>query len=475
MNKYYCAIDIGASSGRVILFWIENKKLVCEEVHRFPNQIAQNNNYLVWKHDALFNEVLFGLKKCKEINKIPYSISIDTWGVDFVLLDDSNEIIGETICYRDDHVNGMDQEVNKIISEYELYQRTGIQKLSFNTIYQLIAIKNQQPEWLRQASKFLMIPDYFNYRLTNQFSCEYTNASTTQLLDVHTRDWDLELLEKLGLPTHIFPIINQPGFILGEISDEIQSQLGYCSKVVLTASHDTGSAVVAVPMRSNEDTVYISSGTWSLIGLELNEPMLDQKSFMSNFTNEGGYNHTIRFLKNIMGLWLIQSLVIEFKDKYTYSELNFGAEHETINSIIDCNDSSFLAPKSMKSAIALYCEQTNQQIPRTPFEYARVVYRSLAFSYKKTILEFEDITNKKINTIYIVGGGSQADYLCQLIANCTSRKVIAGLSEGTAYGNAIVQMIANYDFDSLEKARECLSNSFIERTYLPKGENNDTL
>lgn len=475
MNKYYCAIDIGASSGRILLFWLENKKIVCEEVHRFPNQIIQKNNYLVWEHNVLFNEILVGLKKCKEINKVPYSVSIDTWGVDFVLLDDSNNVIGEMICYRDDHTHGMDLEVNKIISEYDLYQRTGIQKLSFNTIYQLVAIKNQHPDWLKQASKFLMIPDYFCYRLTNQFSCEYTNASTTQLLDVNKKDWDYELIEMLGLPITIFPRINQPGSILGEFSDEIQTLLGYRSKVVLTASHDTGSAVVAVPMKSNEDTVYISSGTWSLLGLELNQPQLDHKSYKLNFTNEGGYNQTIRFLKNIMGLWLIQSLVVEFKDKYAYSELNFGAEHETIQSIIDCNDESFLAPKSMRYAIDLYCERTNQQIPRTPFEYARVVYRSLALSYKKAIYEIEDLTNKKINIIYIVGGGSQAEYLCQLIANCTVCKVIAGLSEGTAYGNAIVQMIADKSFDSLESARECLSNSFMERIYRPKGENNDTL
>lgn len=475
MDKYYCAIDIGASSGRVILFWIENKKIGYEEVHRFQNQIVLSNQYLVWEHDVLFNEILVGLKKCKEINKIPYSVSIDTWGVDFVLLDETNHIVGKTICYRDDHTIGIDQEVNKIISEYELYQRTGIQKLSFNTIYQLVAIKNQHPDWLKQVSKFLMIPDYFNYLLTNQISCEYTNASTTQLLDVNKKDWDYELLEMLGLPNSIFPKINQPGYELGEFSKEIQLKLGYSSKVVLTASHDTGSAVVAVPMKSSEDTVYISSGTWSLLGLELNQPMVDQKSFSLNFTNEGGYNHTIRFLKNIMGLWLIQRLVAEFKDKYSYSELSFGAEYETINSIIDCNDAGFLAPKSMRHAIDLYCESTNQQIPRTPFEYARVVYRSLALSYKKAIYEIEDLTNRKINTIYIVGGGSQAEYLCQLIANYTECMVIAGLSEGTAYGNAIVQMIASNCFYSLEKARECLSDSFVERIYRPKGENNDTL
>lgn len=475
MSTYYCAIDIGASSGRVLLFWIENKKIMCEEVHRFPNQMVYKNKYLVWRHDVLFDEIVVGLKKCKEINKIPYSVSIDTWGVDFVLLDDTDQIVGETICYRDDHTHGMDQEVHRVISEFSLYQRTGIQKLSFNTIYQLVGIKNHHPEWLTQASKFLMIPDYFNYRLTNQFTCEYTNASTTQLLDVSKKDWDYELLEMLELPTTIFPKINQPGYILGEFSEKIHLLLGYQSKVVLTASHDTGSAVVAVPMKSSEDTVYISSGTWSLLGLELKQPMLDRKSFMLNFTNEGGVNHTIRFLKNIMGLWLIQSIVSEFSEKYTYSELNFGAKNETIQSIIDCNDESFLAPKSMRNAIDLFCASTHQQIPRTPFEYARVVYRSLAFCYKKAILEIEDITNKKINSIYIVGGGSQADNLCQLIANVTECIVIAGLSEGTAYGNAMVQMIANNDFDSLYSARKCLSNSFTERVYRPKGEKNGTL
>lgn len=306
-KNYYLAVDIGASSGRHMLSHMENGKMILEEIYRFPNGMVEKNGHKVWDVDKLFEEILTGMKKCALAGKIPYSMGIDTWAVDFVLLDENDRRIGDAVAYRDRRTEGMDRRVYGIISEEDLYLRTGIQKQIFNTIYQLMAVKEQQPGQLEQAKSMLMIPDYFHFLLTGKKVQEYTNATTTQLADPVTKDWDMELIRKLGYPKEIFQKIKKSGFEVGGLSGEIQKKVGFDCKVVLPPTHDTASAVAAVPTQ-DEHALYISSGTWSLMGTELKEADCSKVSMQHNMTNEGGYDYRFRYLKNIMGLWMIQSV-----------------------------------------------------------------------------------------------------------------------------------------------------------------------
>lgn len=303
MKRYYLAIDIGASSGRHILGHMEDGKMVLEEIYRFPNGMQKQDGEKVWDIEALFEAVLAGMKKCRELGKIPVSVGIDTWAVDFVLLDKDDQRIGNAVAYRDDRTKGMDEEVYRTVPEEELYASTGIQKQIFNSIYQLMAWKKKKPEQLEKAETLLMIPDYLNFLLSGVKAQEYTNATTTQLVNPETGDWNREMIQKLGYPEKIFLPIREPGTVIGRLKKEIQEQVGFDCEIVLPATHDTGSAVVAVP--SNEEHVlYISSGTWSLMGTELKEADCGTEAMQHNFTNEGGYNRRYRFLKNIMGLWM---------------------------------------------------------------------------------------------------------------------------------------------------------------------------
>ena len=305
--KYYLSIDIGASSGRHILGWMDKGKIRMEEIYRFENKLEKRNGHLCWDLDHLFHEVVEGLRKCKELDRIPESVGIDTWGVDFVLLDANGNVLGNTVAYRDGRTKGMDEEVYKVISESELYGRNGIQKQLFNSIYQLMAIKKETPQLLARADRFLMIPEYLNYRLTGVAMNEYTNATTTQLVNAKTQDWDFELMEMLDLPTKIFGELNMPKTVVGPLSSEMAARVGFQTTVVLPATHDTGSAVMAVPTNS-DDSIYLSSGTWSLMGIERLIPDCTELSRKHNFTNEGGYHHRYRYLKNIMGMWMMQNL-----------------------------------------------------------------------------------------------------------------------------------------------------------------------
>ena len=307
MSRYFLAIDIGASSGRHILGSVENGKIVLEEVYRFWNGMDHVDGTLCWDVDRLFNEIIAGMKKCKEIGKIPISVGIDTWGVDFVLLDKEDNIVGQTVGYRDHRTEGMDEEVYKIISENDLYARTGIQKAIYNTIYQLMAVKKTHPEYLEKADAMLMIPDYFHFKLSGKKVQEYSEATTSQLINPVTKDWDYELIDMLGFPRGIFQKVLMPGTTIGSLTDEVKELVGYDCKVVLPPTHDTASAVMAIPTNA-EDTCYISSGTWSLMGVEMAEANCTPKSKEANFTNEGGYGGKITYLANIMGLWMIQSV-----------------------------------------------------------------------------------------------------------------------------------------------------------------------
>lgn len=462
--QYYLAVDIGASSGRHILSHLENGKIILEEIYRFSNGMVEVDGEKVWDSQNLFEDILTGMKKCYELGKIPVSMGIDTWAVDFALLDKEDNLIGKTVGYRDGRTKGMDQEVYKVISQDELYERTGIQKQIFNTIYQLMAVKMKKPQELADAKTMLLIPDYFNFLLTGRKVTEYTNASTTQLLHPKTKEWDFELIDMLGFPRDIFTEIKLPGTIVGELTEEIQKKVGFCCKVVLPATHDTGSAVVAVPS-NEEDVLYISSGTWSLMGTELKEAICTKESMEKNLTNEGGYDYRFRYLKNIMGMWMINSAKKEIADDMSYADICAMASKTTITSIVPANDDRFLAPKNMTEEVKAACRESGQQVPEGIAEVAAVIYHSLAKCYADTMNEIEEITGKNYDCIHIVGGGSNAVYLNELTAKACGKTVYTGPTEATAVGNVAAQMIAAGELADLKSARECIFHSFKINKY----------
>lgn len=455
LKIYHLAIDIGASSGRHILGWEEGGKIILREVYRFHNGAEMKNGHLVWNVDALFREIKNGLRVCKNLGKIPSTMGIDTWAVDFVLLNKKGERIGDVVAYRDSRTVGMDKKVEENISFRELYARTGIQKQPFNTIYQLASLGKA----LNGADRLMMIPDYFHYLLTGVQKFEYSNASSTGLLNAEKKTWDNELLGLLGYPRHLFPELSIPGTIVGKFKPEIAEEVGFDCTVVLPATHDTGSAFMAVPARDN-NSVYLSSGTWSLLGVENATPITTEESMNANFTNEGGYEYRYRYLKNIMGLWMVQSIRKEHEGKYSFQELIQMAEVAEFDPIIDVNDDIFLAPESMTEAVRNYCADHGLPVPQTLGQLLKCVYRSLAVCYKRAIEELEKLTNKKYTAIHIVGGGSNADYLNRLTAEATGLPVYAGPTEGTALGNIMAQMIYSGTFSSLAQAREAIYKSF---------------
>ncbi len=462
-NNYFLAIDIGASSGRHILGWIEDNKMVTEEVFRFKNGYSTRNNHKCWNHDELFSMIITGMKKCKEIGKIPTSVSVDTWGVDFVLLDEDDNMIGDTVSYRDNRTEGMDEKVFACISEDELYSRAGIQKTRFNTIYQLMAVKQKYPQQLIDAKTLLFTPDYFLFKLSGKKNCDYTMASTSNLLNAANKDWDNEIIERCGFPRNIFLPLSLPGTELGELIPEIAKEVGYSCKVLSTTSHDTASAVVAVP--TMEETVYISSGTWSLMGIESENAICTEIAHEKDMTNEGGREYRYRFLKNIMGLWMIQNVKKEYNDSYSFDELCNMAQQSDIKTIVDCNDNRFLAPDSMITAIKEYCVENNLQPPQTPGEVSAVVYNSLADYYAKTIKGIEEIVGRTYENINIVGGGCKDEYLNELTAITTGKKVVAGPVEATAIGNITTQMIGLKELKNLTLARQIIKSSFQVKVF----------
>ena len=457
--RYYLAIDIGASSGRHILAHLEDGKMVLEEVHRFPNGMTEKDGELVWDVDELSAQIRLGMKKCGELGKIPVSVGVDTWGVDFVLLDREGKRIGNAVAYRDSRTRGMDQEVYRIIPEDELYARTGIQKAIFNTIYQLMALKTKKPEQLEKAQILLTMPDYFHYMFSGAAVTGYTEATTGQLISPETKDWDRELIERLGYPGHIFRKIVVPGTEIGSLTESVKAEVGFDCKVVVPASHDTGSAVIAVPT-DRDNALYISSGTWSLMGTERMEADCSTESRANNLTNEGGYDYRFRYLKNIMGLWMIQSVKKEIGGNLGFGEICDMASKCDIPSIVDCNDDRFLAPANMTEEVRKACEESGQQVPEGIAEVASVIYNSLAKCYAKTIAELESMTGEKYDRIHIVGGGSNAEYLNRLTAKATGVPVYAGPTEATAIGNVAAQMITAGELKGLKEARACVFRSF---------------
>lgn len=475
MQSYYLAIDIGASSGRHILGSVRDGRIVLEEIHRFDNKQVHRNGHDCWDMDNLWDGIVDGLRACKTLGKIPATVGIDTWAVDYVLLDRDGKQFGDAVAYRDGRTEGMDKVVEGIIPPTELYAHTGIQKQIFNTIYQLMALKQEHPEQLEQAESLLMIPDYFNYRLTGVKKQEYTNATSTNLVNAAEKVWDLELIERLGLPARLFGELSMPGTVVGKLTPEMRELVGFNTTVILPATHDTGSAFLAVPAR-DENAVYLSSGTWSLLGVENGEPITTEASRLQNFTNEGGAWYRFRYLKNIMGLWMIQSIRRELngvsyvagrESKHatgrTYSFPDLIAEARSaadFPSVVDANDDSFLAPDSMIDAIRDWCGQSGQPVPRTVGEIMQCVYKSLSKCYQDAIKGLSALTGKTYTSVNIVGGGCQDMYLNQMTANATGLPVYAGPVEGTAIGNLIVQMISGGEFDGLQAARDAIRNSF---------------
>ena len=465
--KTYLAVDIGASSGRHILGWVEEGRLCLEEIYRFENKLTKKNGRLCWDMENLFRQVVRGLERCRELSKIPDSVGIDTWAVDFLLLDQEGKPLGDSVAYRDGRTQGMDHAVEELISPEELYAHTGIQKQIFNTIYQLMAVKCQEPELLERAARFLMVPEYLTYRLTGNMENEYTNATTTGLVNAQTKTWDGELLDRFGIPKKLFGPLRMPGESVGHLTPEIQRQVGFDCQVVFPATHDTGSAFLAVPAK--EGGVYLSSGTWSLLGTELSSPITTRESLEQNFTNEGGYQYRFRYLKNIMGLWMLQSLRREGGEGVTFAVLEQQARQAAdFPSRVDVNDGRFLAPENMGEAIRSYCQETGQPVPETLGELGSCVYHSLAESYAESVEELSRLTGKTYTAVNIVGGGSRDTYLNQLTADATGLPVYAGPTEGTALGNLMVQMLAQGEFPDLESIRKAERRSFSIQEFWPQ-------
>lgn len=437
--EYYLGIDIGASSGRHILGHIEDKTLILEEMHRFENTFRSIQGRDCWDIEALLEEIILGISKCKKANKVPISMSIDTWACDFVLLDAQGNRLCDCVSYRDDRVEGIMEEAFQIMGKETLYQKTGIQFQKFNTLYQLLAMKKTQAEILDKAAHFLMVPDYLIYCLTGKITNEYTNASTTQLVNVKTQMWDKEILDTFGLPTHIFHPFTKPKESIGMLKEEIQRKTGCSIRVVECATHDTGSAFAAEDF---DEEIIISSGTWSLLGTILKQANISDEAREANFTNEGAYDGSYRFLKNIMGLWMIQEVRHCLSDAYSFGQLVEEARRCTAPiSILDVNDPRFLHPNHMVKEIQAYCREHKQYIPKSAGELANCVYHSLAIAYKEAIQELEHLLNKEFQVIHILGGGSQNTLLNELVETYTGKQVIAGPKEATVIGNIRMQIM----------------------------------
>jgi len=489
------AVDIGAESGRVILGSLENGRLSIREVYRFPNVPIQVLGTLHWNILRLFQGIQEGIARAaRGAGGAIASIGVDTWGVDFALLDRQGKLIGNPVHYRDRRTEGMMEEVFRRVPPEEIYARTGIQFMPINTLYQLFAMVLRGDPQLEIARTFLTIPDLFHYWLSGVAVCEFTNATTTQCYDPIRGDWARDLLERLGIPTHLFPDIRPPGTVLGPLRDEVAGGDLHLSgvQVIAPASHDTGSAVAAVPFQ-HPDAAYISSGTWSLVGVEVRAPVIQEKARRYNFTNEGGVEGTFRLLKNVMGLWLLQEcrrtwarkagLSLEAEGmEWPESPRTWGArrawDYETLvrqaeaapplRSLIDPDDPRFLPPGDMPARIQDFCRETGQPVPEEPGAIVRCILESLALKYRWVIERLEELLGRRIPAIHIVGGGARNAVLCQWTADATQRPVLAGPVEATAIGNLMVQAMALGYVGSLAEAREVIRRSFAPVVYEPR-------
>ena len=472
-NLKMLAIDLGASSGRGIIGEFDGKKLSLRENHRFSNDPVNINGSFMWDILRIFFEIKNSIRKCANSDdKDIKTIGIDTWGVDFGLLDKTGRLIENPYHYRDKRTDNIEIEAYKRIPKDKLYNLTGLQYLQFNTIFQLLALSSQRPNAFDNAETLLMTPDLLNYFLTGIKKTEYTIASTSNLIDAKKRTWAKELFDPMGIPERLFTEIVKPGNILGGLLPEVLEDIGDIkAKIVNVAGHDTGSAIAAVPAKG-ENFVYISSGTWSLMGTESKEPIINEKSALYDFTNEGGVNNTIRVLRNVAGLWLLQESKRQWEregEKTTFDELSGMAKNaEPLKCLINVDSPEFVAPGNMPERIMDFCRRTGQFVPQTKGEIIRCIFDSLSLAYKHTLMQINELQGINAPYIHVVGGGTQNIVLCQLTADACGIPVYAGPVEATAIGNIAVQMMALGEIASLSEAREIIADSFDVVCYEPK-------
>ncbi|PQV64705.1 rhamnulokinase [Abditibacterium utsteinense] len=468
----FAAVDLGAESGRVIAGRFDGAKLTLEVAHRFPNTPTRAGDAFYWDILRLWSDICDGISKVAKMGEIS-GIGIDTWGVDFALLDENDALLGNPVHYRDARNHGMIDYAASMVSQTEVYARTGLQFLPFNSLFQLLSLKKADSSQLEIAKSLLFIPDLLHFWLCGVKKTEYTIASTSQMLDANARFWDEELLRRFEIPTQILCDIVPPGSILGNVREDVAARLGLQSKtpVITPGSHDTASAIVAVPWESGQNSAYLSSGTWSLMGLELDAPLISPLSQELGFTNEGGAGNTIRFLKNIAGLWLVQECRRAFTrmgNEISYADLTaMAALVSSDGSFVEPDDARFAAPLSMPDAIANYCRETNQTVPETPGEIVRCCLDSLALKYRWTFERLQEVRGERLEKLYIVGGGTQNELLCQLTADCLGIETICGPVEATAAGNILVQAMARGEIGGLDEIRAVVRNSFEFKTYVP--------
>ena len=465
----HLAFDLGAESGRALLAQVRSGVITTEEIHRFRNEPVECRGSLHWDVQGLWQEMLKALSRLEGVAL--RGIGVDAWGVDYALLGERGELLENPYHYRDKRTDGVMELVFEKLSKEQIYRETGIQFLPINTVFQLFAAKRQTPELLRAARTLLTIPDLFHYWLTGNAACEFTNATTTQMVNPHARTWARALMEQLDLPSDLPAKIIEPGTEVGTVRGELGIDAQLCgTPVIAPASHDTGSAVAAVMAR--DGTAFVSSGTWSLIGTELDSPIVSDESLRLNFTNEGGVCGTTRFLKNVMGLWMLQccrQLWARQGKVYEYRELmELAACEPAFGALVDPDDDSFLHPADMPAAIDAFCTKSGQGSPSSPGAYARTVLESLAFKYRQVISDLERLTGTPIVQIRIIGGGSKNRLLNQFTADATGRRVLAGPAEATALGNLAMQMLATGTASSLSEVRGMVDRSFPTEIFEPR-------
>lgn len=474
MQAYNCvAFDLGAGSGRAILGTYDQGKIKLTEVHRFENPMIMVHGHHRWDTNHLHKEILNGLRKTIHVhNIIPDSIAIDTWGVDFTLLDTTGEILEQPFAYRDSLTENAMKEVFEVIPGKDLYMNTGIQFMPFNSLFQLWAINRRYPLLMARANKMLFMPDYLSYKLTGEIYAEHTIASTSQMLNPQTGSWNQNLLVKLGLPIDMLTDLVDPGTQIGVLSNNICSQFGIPPiPIIAVGAHDTASAVAAIPAQET-NWAYISSGTWSLMGIETDQAIINEKAYEYSFTNEGGVNNKNRFLKNINGLWLLQQckkIWDQHHGPFSFEKLIALAEKEkAFSSLIDVDNPRFSKPEDMTQEITSFCKETGQTAPQSPGAFTRCILESLALKYRYTLEQLLEVADQRIEMIHIIGGGSKNQLLCQFTSNATGLPVEAGPAEGTAMGNLLVQVMAAGEVRSLDELRCVVKNSVSVVSYQPQ-------
>ncbi len=464
----YLAVDFGAESGRAVLARVQSGLITMEEVHRFVNEPVEYGSSLHWDAPRLWFELRKALSRLEGVELA--GIGVDAWGVDYALLGERGELLQNPYHYRDERTHGVMDSILQKISREEIYQATGIQFMPINTLYQLFAAKRDTPKLLNAAKRLLTIPDLFHYWLTGNSVCEFTNATTTQMLNPVTHTWAFDLMDRLELPSGLPARIVEPGTIVGKLLQEIGGKSARSeTPVIAPASHDTGSAVAAIAAR--DGTAFLSSGTWSLLGTELDAPIITTEALQLNFTNEGGVCNTIRFLKNVMGLWMLQRCRhswISRGDMYEYRELmELAAREPAFGHLVDPDDESFLRPIDMPAAIDRFCARTHQPAPKKPGAYVRTVLESLALKYRVVISSLEQLIGRPIEQIRIIGGGSRNRMLNQFTADATGRRVVAGPAEATSLGNIALQVLATGNASSLAEVRSMVDRSFPTEVFNP--------